>query len=99
MADEKLRALIDEIASCRHVSDKVAMVRQNVKSMRDLLEILNVCFWGDECAALFKALDGAERALLKEQIRARKKRDPDWKPESGWEERFFDYTKLTDGLG
>ncbi len=93
MSDEKLRALIDELASCRYVPDKVAMVRQNVKSMRDLFEVLNICFWGDECAALFRTLDGAERALLSERIRARKKGNPDWRSESGWEERFSDFIR------
>jgi hypothetical protein len=93
MSDEKLRALIDELASCRYVPDKVAMVRQNVKSMRDLFEVLNICFWGDEGGARVRTLDGAERALLSERIRARKKGNPDWRSESGWEERFSEFIR------
>jgi hypothetical protein len=64
-----------------------------VKSLRDLFEVLNICFWGVECEALFRTLDGTERALLSERIRARKKGNPDWKSESGWEERFSGFVK------
>ncbi len=86
MENERLRALMDEISSCRYVSDKIAMVKSNVKSIRDLFEILNLCFWGDECTAFFEALDETERAILISQLQLRKKRNPDWKSESGWEE-------------
>jgi hypothetical protein len=91
MSDEQLRALVDVVSSCRHGSDKAAIVLRNVRSIRDLFEILNVCFWDDESLALFEALDGAGRALLRNQLRLRKKRDPDWKSESGWEQRFIEY--------
>ncbi len=93
MDDEKLRMLMDEIASCRHVSDKIAMVKQNVKSMRDFFEVLNICFWGDECGMLFKSLDSAACALLLQRVRIQKQKNPDWRSESGWEENFIDYMK------
>ena len=60
MDNEKLRDLINEIKSCRFVSDKVAMVKQEVKSIGDLVEVLNICFWEEEAVALFKAFSKEE---------------------------------------
>ncbi|MEN6325135.1 MAG: DUF6179 domain-containing protein, partial [Syntrophomonas sp.] len=38
--DERLRKLIDEISDCRSVSDRIAIVRQEIHSMKDLIEVL-----------------------------------------------------------
>ena len=65
MDNEKLRHLINEINDCRFVSDKVVIVRQEVKSIGDLVEILNVCFWGREAIELFKELSKDEIYLIK----------------------------------
>lgn len=93
MDDEKLRALIDEITSCRHVTDKIALLKQSAKSLSDFVEILNICFWDDERIALYKTLDKAEIELLLFYVSRKQKRHPEWKSETGWENCLFDFTK------
>jgi hypothetical protein len=64
MPDEALRAMIDELRDCRYTSDKIAMVRRGVHSIRDLIEVIGAGFLDDEWPALFAALgDGVLSAL------------------------------------
>lgn len=83
MDDEKLRTLIDEINDCRSVSDKIALVRQQVHSLSDLIEVLNVCFWGDECIQLFEGFGKTELDLLRCY---RQEKPESWRSDSGWED-------------
>lgn len=80
--DDALRLLIEELAKCRDADAKAALARESVRSLRDLVEVLDVCFWEQEGAALFKLLGRAELALLYRfvQNRPTEKRSP-----SGWE--------------
>lgn len=80
--DERLRKLIDEISDCRSASDKIAIVRQEIHSMKDLIEVLNISFWGEECTKLFGTFDSLEIELLFQYV---KSRPADWRSDSGWE--------------
>jgi hypothetical protein len=91
MDNAVLRALIDEVTACRHLSDKLALVKAQVKSVRDLMEILNTCFWGEEINALFDALGPEACRVLVNAVRERQRRFPDWRSETGWETRLFEY--------
>jgi hypothetical protein len=91
MDGEKLRSLISEIKDCRYLSDKIKIVQNDIHSLSDLTDVLNSCFWGDDCYALFDAL-GSEIIELLEHYAARKYADdPDWVSESGWELRLKQY--------
>ncbi len=68
MEDEALRVLIDEMKDCRFLDDKIAMVLQNVKSLDDLSEVLNECFFEGEYESVFKLLDKREIQELKNRI-------------------------------
>lgn len=68
MGDEELRLLIEEIKDCRYLSDKIAMVSKSVKSLSDLFEILNECFFEGEYDKVFKLLDKYEIAELKKRV-------------------------------
>ncbi|MDF2655421.1 MAG: hypothetical protein K0R19_1895 [Bacillota bacterium] len=60
-----LRALYNEILSCRHLSDKLILLRNAPLSMRDLTDLLDSeCFFEDEYASLFSSLNEVELALL-----------------------------------
>ncbi|MBP1762635.1 MAG: hypothetical protein H6Q64_2177 [Firmicutes bacterium] len=83
MDDKKLRTLIDEINDCRSVSDKIALVRQQVHSLSDLVEVLNVCFWGDECRQLLEGFGKTELDLLRRYCQ---KKPESWCSNSGWED-------------
>lgn len=86
--DDEMRELIDEIGSCRYVSDKIAIVKREIHCLRDLIEVLNVCFWADDCVALFDTLDNTELTLLKRFLQSR---SPEWHADSGWDARLRDY--------
>ena len=93
MDDERLRALIDEITSCRNLSDKIVLVQRTVFSLRDLGELLGICFWDDEQDALFDVLGDDALAMLRHFVARRRSTYPDWFSETGWEERLDGYTR------
>ncbi len=68
MEDEALRVLIDEMKDCRFLEDKIAMVLQSIKSLEDLSEVLNGCFFEGEYESVFKLLDKREIQELKQRI-------------------------------
>ena len=65
MDDEKLRELIDEIRSCRFTKDKITIIHNEVKSLDDLVQILNNCIWEDELGELVNNLTKYEIEVLK----------------------------------
>jgi hypothetical protein len=85
MDDDRLRDLINELSDCRFLTDKIAMVKQNVHSLRDYFEILNICFWDDECQALFDTLSHEELKHLRLAVKQKQSKFPEWKSETGWE--------------
>lgn len=68
MNDEDLRVLIDEMKDCRFLDDKISMVSQSIKSLEDLSEVLNECFFDGEYERVFKLLDKQEIQELKKRI-------------------------------
>lgn len=84
MDDKRLRQLINEINDCRFTSDKIAIVKQEIHSLSDLVEVLNVCFWGDEVLELFKALSKEELYILNYYLDNKGDREVS---ESGWENK------------
>lgn len=93
MDDEELRKLIDEINSCRYITDKIFIFKQQIHSLRDCIEILNTCFWDNECIELYNALDKTELAVLLKYIIEKKNESPDWCSETGWEKQLIKYIK------
>lgn len=91
MEDEALRNLISELQSCRFMSDKILIVKQQVHSLRDLAEVLSICFWDDECIDLFDSLDSTEIALLLHFLHQKRKAYSSWQSESGWELQLLSY--------
>ncbi|SHH78131.1 hypothetical protein SAMN02745823_00997 [Sporobacter termitidis DSM 10068] len=91
MDDEKLRALIDELTACRHASDKIALARRNICSLRDWAEVLDICFWGDELEALFGTFSGEELRQLRFFAAHRRQKYPGRRSETGWEVRLDGY--------
>ena len=65
MDDMALRALTEEIRSCRFVSDKITMITRNAKSIGDLSAVLGAgCLSDGDYTAFFKSLDDAALAAL-----------------------------------
>lgn len=88
MEDGRLRALLHETAACRLVSDKIALFRRHIHSLRDADEMLSLCFWGAEQDALFDTLDPASLAPLLRLARQKRRGAPGRLSETGWETRL-----------
>lgn len=88
MDNEKLRNLINEIKDCRFISDKIAMVKEEIHSLSDLVEVLALCFWDDEALELFKTLSMEEIYLLKNYLYSK---GEGYISNSEWEIKFRDY--------
>ena len=71
MDDELFRKIVDEIRQCRYVSDKIAIIRREIHSMADLVDILEgYCLFNDEFSQLFQSLGDMELALLSKRLPA-----------------------------
>ncbi|WMJ84861.1 DUF6179 domain-containing protein [Oscillospiraceae bacterium LTW-04] len=86
--DDALRSLIEELNDCRCAGEKAALVTSTVRSLRDMTEVLDVCFWEDESIAVFELMGRSELALLYRfvQNRSKEKRSP-----TGWEQALTNY--------
>ena len=85
---DALRSLIETLNDCKSGAEKAALVMGRVRSLRDMTEVLDVCFWADESIALFDLLGKAELAILHRfvQNRPKEKRSP-----TEWEQTLKDY--------
>lgn len=74
MDDVGFRRLADEIRECRLVSDKIALLRKDPVSLRDLVDLLEgYCFYGEEFRDVFASLEDIQLALLIKKLPS----DPD----------------------
>jgi len=69
MNNKRLREFIEEVRDCRLVSDKIAMLQKEVRSLYDLEEVMNECFHGDELNEVFRLLSDNEILVLKKRIK------------------------------
>lgn len=90
MDNERLRNLINEINDCRFISDKIAMVKEEVNSLSDLVEVLNLCFWEDEALELFKTLSKEEIYIIKHYLDNKYEA---YSSDSEWESKFMNYIR------
>ena len=90
MDNERLRNLINEINDCRFISDKIAMVKEEVNSLSDLVEVLSVCFWEDEALELFKTLSKEEIYIIKHYL---DNKCEAYSSDSEWEIKFMHYIR------
>lgn len=81
--DDVLQEIIEAINDCHEVGEKAALVKSAVCSLRDMTEVLDVCFWDDESVAVFELLGKAELVLLYHFVenRPKEKHSP-----TGWEQ-------------
>jgi predicted transcriptional regulator len=93
MEDDKLRDLIEEIRECNLTLDKVEVIRVHVRSILDLIEILEECFYGDEYQEVFGLLGKTERYVLKKYMikEAGLKNETDFQPEKEWQNILLNY--------
>ncbi|MCJ8171178.1 hypothetical protein FDA95_03370 [Clostridium botulinum] len=69
MANSKFKKLTEEIRECSLVEDKILLIKNNIKSLEDLVDMLNSeCLFGDEYITFFKSLSKMEIVLLSKYI-------------------------------
>lgn len=69
MDDELFRSIAEEIRQCRYVSDKTALIKREIHSITDLVDILEgSCIFANEFFAVFQSLGDTELALLLKRL-------------------------------
>lgn len=69
MNDELFRSTADEIRVCRYVSDKIAIIKREIHSIIDLIDILEgYCILDNEFSEVFQSLGDMELALLLKKV-------------------------------
>lgn len=88
--DNILRKIIDEINECHFLYDKIEIIKRNIKSLRDLKELLNECFYENEFKYVFDMLSNEEINVMLKDIKE-KKAFQEYLCE--WEEALIKYVK------
>lgn len=69
LTDEQFRVITEEIRSCRFTSDKIAIIKREVQSSGDMVDILGAdCIFNDEFTSIFESLSDMELALLAKKL-------------------------------
>lgn len=85
------RKLIEELKDCRHISDKIIMIKESVHSIRDLTDILDTCIWENEYDKVFELLSDAEKKYIYEQIHMEVMTGIDEKDLKSWQKAFLNF--------
>ena len=70
--DNILRKIINEIKECHFLYDKIEIIKRNIKSLRDLKELLNECFYENEFKYVFDMLSNEEINDMLKDIKEKK---------------------------
>lgn len=83
MDDAELRELIDDLNDSESVAEKIDIAKREIHSLADMVDVLNVCFWEEECEQLFSTLSEIELNLLRDYL---KNKTDSSQSNTGWEE-------------
>ncbi len=106
--DIKFRNITEEIRACSRVEDKIEIIREEIHSLKDLMDVFSSdCIFDDEFIDIFKTLDDFQVALLIKSILSDKVLDTNQGTESEkeWHEKLnryletLDYTKKGEIIG
>ncbi|MEL5897365.1 DUF6179 domain-containing protein [Clostridium sporogenes] len=69
MANSEFKKLTEEIRECSLVEDKILLIKDNIKSLEDLVDMLDAeCLFGDEYITFLRSLSKMEIVLLSKYI-------------------------------
>lgn len=97
--DIKFRNITEEIRACSRVEDKIEIIRKEIHSLKDLMDVFSSdCIFDDEFMDIFKALDDFQVALLIKSIFSDKVLDVGHGTESEkeWHEKLNKYLETLD---
>ncbi|MBE6049342.1 MAG: hypothetical protein E7214_01430 [Clostridium sp.] len=91
LSDEDFRKLSDEAIACVNSIEKIKLINKNIKSIEDLIDILNVeCLFEDEYSMYFESLDEVVIILLYKYVSSM---GYDENFELEWHKKFSEFIK------
>lgn len=87
MEDEELRKLIDRMSSLS-IEKRIELIKENVKSLMDLKEVLKACFYQEEFYHVFELLSIDERCILLKDIKEKEEFDEELEE---WEKNLVQF--------
>jgi len=93
MDDEELRDLIEQIEECGSITDKIAIIHQNVRSLSDLTVLLEECFYEDEYLEVYASLGEEEIEILLRSVKeeAGPENLPEYETEKEWQQKLIEF--------
>ncbi|SHJ94617.1 hypothetical protein SAMN02745163_02897 [Clostridium cavendishii DSM 21758] len=89
MPNSKFKDLTEEIRDCSLVNDKIILIKENIKSLEDLIDMLNAeCLFDDEYIKYFKSLSKFESSLLSKYVC---NLNFEGEYEKEWYNKFYEY--------
>ncbi|MEG0772041.1 MAG: DUF6179 domain-containing protein [Clostridium sp.] len=96
ISNSRFRIITEEIRACSEVEDKIKIIREEISSLKDLMDVLGAdCIFDEEFFQVFKALDDFEIALILKTININEVLDNYYGTESEkyWHEKFKVYVE------
>lgn len=93
------RYVTEEIRTCNTVEDKIKIIKEDIHSLRDLIDVLGAdCIFEHEFYKVFNSLEDIEIALLIKYLPSNKDLDSDYGTESEkeWHEKLKEYLDYID---
>lgn len=93
------RYVTEEIRTCNTVEDKIKIIKEDIHSLRDLVDVLGAdCIFEHEFYKVFNSLEDIEIALLIKYLPSNKDLDSDYGTESEkeWHEKLKEYLDYID---
>ncbi len=87
MQDESLRELLKTLGKIKLVSEKMAIIKETVRSFADLEELLEECFYGKEYEEVFSLLSENDIKILKNRVmeEAGPEAEQEYIPDKEWQ--------------
>lgn len=93
------KKITEEIGDCSKVEDKMKIIREDIHSLQDLVDVLGAdCIFDEEFIYIFKALEDFELALLLKYLPSNEAMDSHYGTESDkdWHEKLRAYLDTLD---
>ncbi|MGB4661414.1 MAG: DUF6179 domain-containing protein [Mobilitalea sp.] len=93
MEDEELREMIEQIEECEAITDKVAIIHENVHSLSDLTVLLDECFYEDEYLEVYALLGTTEIEILLRNVKeeAGPENLQEYETEKEWQQKLIEF--------
>lgn len=91
MEDERLRELIEEINTYNSIDEKAALIRERIRSLADLILILEDCFYSEEYQSLYQKIGEEEIQMLKKSLQLEAGSIPmeAYEPDKEWQKQLL----------